>query len=54
MHRDSDGRFPVCYRSRRYADNTGVLRDAEMKICNKTLTRLRAIARHQKMNSRPA
>jgi hypothetical protein len=41
----------VCYRYRRHADNTDVLRDPEMKIINKTKARLKALARRKKMNS---
>jgi hypothetical protein len=40
----------VCYRYRRHADNTDVLRDPEMKIRNKTLARLNALKRRQAMN----
>ena len=40
----------VCYRYRRHPDNTDVLRDAEMKIRNKTLARLNALKRRVTMN----
>jgi hypothetical protein len=40
----------VCYRYRRHADNTDVLRDPEMKIRNKTIARLNAFKRRQSLN----
>ena len=40
----------VGYRYRRHEGNTDVLRDAEMKIYNKTLARLNALKRRQVMN----
>jgi hypothetical protein len=41
----------VCYRYRRHADNTDVLRNPEMKIFNKTLARMNALKRRKKMNA---
>jgi hypothetical protein len=41
----------VCYRYRRHADNTDVLRDPEMKIGNKTLARLHALKRRKRQNA---
>lgn len=47
------GRVPeVCYRYRRHSDNTDVLRDPEMKIRNKTIARLHALARRKALNAR--
>ncbi|MCC6476379.1 glycosyltransferase, partial [bacterium] len=42
----------VCYRYRRHDDNTDILRSPEMKIQNKTLARLNAIERRQRLNHR--
>lgn len=41
----------VCYRYRRHADNTDVLRDPELKIRNKTIARLNALKRRQEINA---
>lgn len=40
----------VCYRYRRHDDNTDAIRSPEMKIRNKTLARINALRRRQKLN----
>lgn len=40
----------VCYYYRRHPNNTDVIRDPYMKLHNKALARIRAIARRQKLN----
>lgn len=41
----------VCYRYRRHADNTDILRNPELKIRNKTIARLNALIRRKAQNA---